>query len=362
MDAIDFLNSDEGDLPKTRIGSYPNFLKEILDAYRFKLSRVSPITFVDKVVAAELKRVEENSAAVRDVISLCVRGKRSEAYSRLDNALHSLGAHLHALMPKADMSQFINPMYRFRSAGTSRFLPGDLFHIPFELRDKVKEMRYSVAKLPCLYLGGSTQVCWKELGEPDLASISVSRFQAAKNSNLRILNFGHRLPLFAAWIASQPNDFSGPEKSGPAIVAANVACWPWLAACSVRVPDRLATERPEYLAPQLVLEWITKTHEFDGIRYFSTHYSDYPDDPKTYMNYVFPAKSTSGTTGYCPELCSKFELTEPCSWAHAKAIISSGARRPRYKKRGDPELALEAEFGGAEDGLLSLPVSKLCPK
>ena len=143
-----------------------------------------------------------------------------------------------------------------------------------------------------------------------------------------------------------------------AVVASNVACWPLIAACSIRVPDRKVPERPEYLVPQLVLEWITKTHAFHGVRYFSTHYPDYPDDPKTYMNYVFPVR-TKVNKGYCAELCSLFELTEPVTWADAKAAPAKGITRPCYKFDKKLHDGLEAEFGRAEDGMLGMPEGKV---
>ena len=175
-----------------------------------------------------------------------------------------------------------------------------------------------------------------------MATVVASRFHAIENTNLRVLNFGHRLPVLAAYVATVPQDFTGPTTAA-AMIAAQVACWPLIAACSVRVPDRRARDRPEYLVPQLVLEWITRTHQFHGIRYFSTHYVEYPDDPKTYMNYVFPAR-TSPPVGYCSELCGLFELTDPVSWAQAKAALAAGVQRPRYKTREVLDAALEGRI------------------
>ncbi|HEY7326643.1 MAG TPA: DUF2934 domain-containing protein [Gemmataceae bacterium] len=357
MDAVDFLNSDIVDLPKTRVGDYPSFMNRLLDDYEAQIRRVITRTFIDHTISNELRRVVPLSADIRNVIRLAVGGDRVAAYNLLDTALRNLGPHLRALMPSGDMSKVINPLYRFRNAGSKPFSRGGLFHIPFYLRHLVGPMRYSVAGLPSLYLGGSTHVCWRELGCPDLESVAISRFHAIDNTKLRVLNFGHRLPVLAAYVANVPNDFSGPTNA-TTMIAAHVACWPLVAACSIRVPNRSAPERPEYFVPQLVLEWITKTHQFHGIRYFSTHYTEYPDDPKTYMNYVFPAR-TSPTVGYCPELCELFELTEPVLWAQAKAAPPVTVQRPQYKTRGVLDAALEAEFGCAEDGLLGMPVGRL---
>lgn len=168
MDAVDFLDSDAADLPKTRVGDYPTFVNHLFDDYHSHLERIQPKTFVDEMLRSELGRVDVLSNAIRQVIVSLVTGDRATAYSQLDIALQKMGAHLRALMPSGDMSQFINPMYRFRILRSAPYTAGELFHIPFYLRRIVGPMRYSVAGLPSLYLGGSSHVCWRELGEPDL--------------------------------------------------------------------------------------------------------------------------------------------------------------------------------------------------
>lgn len=357
MNAIDFLNSDAADLPKTRHGDYHVFVSDLFEDYKNHLGRVTVSSFIDRMVRSEFSLVNDLSKSILQIINLLLSGDQTTAYVQLDTLLNGLGARLRALMPSGDMSHFINPVYRLRGSGKRPFTAGELFHIPFYLKRKVGPMRYSSAGLPCLYLGGSTHVCWRELGEPALSSVSVSRFQAVPGTNLRVLNFGHRLPLLASYVANVPQDFGGPTNAC-AFVKAQVACWPLVAACSIRVPDRTASERPEYLLPQLVLEWLIRTHRFHGIRYFSTHYTEYPDDPKTYMNYVFPAVTTP-SVGYCPELCRLFELSDPICWDQAKGLSKTVSKRPRYKTREVIDAALEAEFGATEDRLATLPTRTL---
>ncbi len=178
MDAIDLLNSDEADLPKTRDCDFPSFIDRVLIEYRMHMQRVVNRRFIDWVVTREIPLVDRLSDAIRDVVSRAVAGDRTGAYNRLDQALIAQGPHLRALMPTGDMSTEINPMYRFRMNPPAPCGKGHLFHIPFEARHKVREQRYSVAGLPSLYLGGSTHLCWRELGEPDKASIAVARFHA----------------------------------------------------------------------------------------------------------------------------------------------------------------------------------------
>jgi hypothetical protein len=359
MDAVEFLAGTVADLPKTRSETYQSLMDRLFCEYQAEIRRISTTHSLEAAICRQVSKIEPLSDALREVIALLVADDRDAAYSRLDAALSAMRAHLSMLMPRGDTSRLLDPMYRFRTDPPNPCSKGDVFHIPFEYRNKVKPMRYSVAGLPSLYLGGSTHVCQRELGQ-DLNTIAVSRFHAVQDSGLRVMNFGFRPRMLGSYVKGMPHLFEG-DTDETMMILGNVACWPLIAACSVRVPDRNAPDRPEYLVPQLVLEWVANTHDFHGIRYFSTHYSEYPENPKTYMNYVFPSRSIAAS-GYCADLCRFFELTDPISWAEAKAANSARVGRPLYKMRGVLDADLEAEFGRAEDGLLGLPVGSLTPK
>ncbi len=354
MHPIDFLNDDLVDLPQTHGGDYPQFISDLFSRYVNHVASVERQSLLGSLIANRRQVIENTCSSLLETLRLALSGDHDAAYNHLDVTLATLGAHFNALCPAGDMSQFIDPMYRFRVSNQPTLQRKDIFHIPFELPNRIGSMRYSVAGKPCLYLGGSTHVCWRELGEPVLDSVLVSRFRVVPATNLRILNFGHRLPLLAALVATEPNRFNSntPEM---AVVLASVTCWPLVAICSIRVPDRSIEARPEYLISQLVLEWVMRTKSFHGVRYFSTHYVEYPDNPKTYMNYAFPAR-TSAATGYCSELTQLFELTEPKQWYSAKALPPAIAARPIYKRREQILLDLEGEYGRVEDGMFGLPV------
>ncbi len=328
---------------KTVVQEYVEGMRTV-DRYR---------SLIDFVVWSRADLVEEVGDCVIEGIRAYLGGHPAAAFSAVERAFSILGPHIDLLKTPGDMSQFVNPMYRMRSIDPSHpFEKADLFHIPFELRHIVRPMRYSINGLPCLYLGGSTYVCWKELGEPDLESLSVSRFEAVPGTNLKVLNFGHRMPVLAAWIESRPDEFEG-DGRGTAIIGAHVACWPVVALCSIRKLYPEAAFHPEYILPQLVLQWVTRSDEFHGIRYFSTHYTDYHDDPKTYMNYVFPARQVE-PAGRCPSLTSLFRMTSPVPWGSC-AEDAPSVKRPRYKYEGELLAELEHSHGRVEDALHQRP-------
>lgn len=49
-----------------------------------------------------------------------------------------------------------------------------------------------------------------------------------------------------------------------------IMIYPIAAACSVKVKDRNTKFVEEYVFPQLFMQWIRETDEFDGVRYKSS--------------------------------------------------------------------------------------------
>jgi len=176
----------------------------------------------------------------------------------------------------------------------------------------VKPQRYSISGLPSLYLGGSIWVCWEELGRPSFEKMQISRFKAADGSNIKLLDLGFRPAMIAAFMATRPVNWCR-ELASYNLILAHTICWPLFAACSVLVKHPENPFVPEYVIPQLLLQWVQSESDFDGIRYFSTRIAQYVDDPRPTANYVFPVR-TSGQTGFCEELSRKFLLSRPMSW------------------------------------------------
>jgi hypothetical protein len=182
----------------------------------------------------------------------------------------------------------------------------ELFHIPFTLRGYVSSQRYSINGLPCFYLGSSLSVCWNELGKPDLARLYAIKLRFRNIP--RILN----IPYVSSFM---PSIIDLWEQNGPnrarfeAILIALLVCWPLIAACTIRTLHPDDKFKPEYIVPQLLLQWITKEKQFSGIRYLSTKITE-PSRISKEVNYVFPAL-TSSATGHCQELIELFDLTDP---------------------------------------------------
>jgi transposase InsO family protein len=133
--------------------------------------------------------------------------------------------------------------------------------------------------------------------------------------------------------------------------------------CSVRRLHRDAPFIPEYIVPQLILQWVATPRPQDGNRpdgivYFSVNADPVPNSDSALLNYVFPVQ-TSQKEGHCPVLKAKFELSQPVSW---QLIESSGLAKGKIRHPtisvpiGDTLATYHAtSFGIVESRLAELP-------
>jgi hypothetical protein len=182
-----------------------------------------------------------------------------------------------------------------------------MYHIPFDKRHLVGLERYSFPGLPCLYLGGSSYVCWEEVQPGDATQMWCSRFEPPPDATLRVLNLGYRPAVIAAML--EHSGLTHSNRKVTALATAHAALWPLVAACSFKVLNPEAPFKVEYVVPQLLLRWVVRSPDYDGIRYFSTHVQDYRAFTRG-MNFVFPTRSNA-RAGICPTLAAKLLLTEP---------------------------------------------------
>lgn len=358
MHAIDFLNSDVLDLPKTRDDAdIQRYVAHILDAYLLELGRVQPIDSVSRNIRSKYGLAETVIADLKTCLQQGIEKDSEGAYQTLVDAISKLGAHFNQFFPSTDISRELRFLYRMAYVAEGPVGKERLFHCPFDKRQAIQPQRYSVGGLPCLYFGGSSYLCWKEIREPDKDRVFISRFEVAPNIALRVVNLAYRPALMAAMVNSNLDEVNREEGLG-ALAISYAACWPLMAVCAIRRPED-DSDAFEYIVPQLLLRWVVATRQYDGIRFFSTRITDFFDDPKTSANYVFPAK-TNPSSGYCTELARMFKLTDPIRWPDAVAGMPQMlATSIRYKERGNPIADLETEFGRAESVLDDLPTARV---
>lgn len=177
-------------------------------------------------------------------------------------------------------------LYKARESHSNYlFAKDELFHIPYDKRDRIGNQRFSISGMPCLYLASSSYICWEELGRPEFGSCNFCGFSNKKT-----------IPVY---------DFTLPEKLNTVEDIRRVCA---ILACSLSA-KRDALFKEEYILPQCLLQaLILKFHcnkpnrkQF-AVKYLSVHVLNGDADcfeidlnnpvwVNRLSNYIFPAAS-----------------------------------------------------------------------
>ncbi|MGE8206037.1 hypothetical protein ACQKP0_15955 [Heyndrickxia sp. NPDC080065] len=311
------LYNESINLPKNRTDdNFIGFIKAIFDEYIVLLS-------ASEITQPLLSEINTLTSGILSVYEEYFKGFPHKAYHNLDHVLGNIKTRLERFGTQP-MEHSDNNFYRIRTGSNHAYTMGELFHIPFEKREMVNSQRYSIPGFPSLYLGNSVMVCWEEMGRPDLLKTQAVRLSTEKrkfsyidlgypphiyNSILRDILFQKK--KVSEDLLHQTHDY--------------LVCWPLIAACSIHVKNKEAPFKPEYIIPQLLLQWVRNSNQFDCIRYFSVHTETNLDNHFLSFNYVFPVKS-SNEKGYCKELIKLFKMTEPISTQYMFTIIGDSEK------------------------------------
>ncbi|WP_133533842.1 hypothetical protein [Flavobacterium dankookense] len=313
------FNSDFFKIPKVRIGD--DFLlhqKEIIEKF------LSEVESFDGRLKEKLQTIQPNieqlSKAILNAIKTFLNGDTIGAYKIFEEGLEQIKKYLLIKEGVTNISSIKEPeqFYRARIGSDVLFKREEMFHIPFEKRHLVSSQRYSLPGIPCLYLANSTYLCWEELGKPDFDKVQFSRYDL-KDCKLKFLNLNH---------TSQALSFIGFDKDGDIdemsafLIIQFIATWPLQAAVSNVVFHREAPFKPEYIIPQLLLQWIVNHKELDGVRFFSTKYNGKIPVLHfgNFSNLVIPIKK-SRDKGFCDELKANIKLTNPISYMYSSLVL-----------------------------------------
>jgi len=224
-------------------------------------------------------------------------GFPSKAYSTLCRTLRNEIKDLREVLNFRKYQPQEN-FYRLRiSKSNFPFTPLEMFHIPFELRGKVSSQRFSIPGFPSLYLGRTLYVCWEELSRPSLDEFQCLRLNLQKEISFLDLSPPPPHKLKLDWDSYK-----------------YFMTWPLIACCSVKSKNQNDIFKPEYIIPQLLLQWVRDTNEVEGIGYKSTHIPiELYNSEGELTNLVLPVK-TSKVKGHCHVLKSLFKTSSVLSW------------------------------------------------
>jgi hypothetical protein len=286
--------------------SFPLFLKQELDNYIDSIKKSINI-IINNTVDFDTgnKNVVLNKITFLSDSLICVlnnyyEGKIFEATKKFNDALDEI---LYNELKNYSAVPLNDIFYRARKDNDKHLNKEDLFHIKFEDRVFVSTNRYSIPGFPALYLGESTYVCWEEYGRYNHRKLWYSKVESTEH--LKVISI-QRLDDFLEEI--EPI-FLELQLS---FILRYLITFPLSIACSVKVKNTNASFKPEYIIPQLLLQYVSKYSTIDGIKFPSTkiNYQKLKGVPS--YNYVFPVK-TNKEKGFCDFLINAFSITEPTS-------------------------------------------------
>lgn len=248
--------------------------------------------------APAISRMVEN--ACKEIINMLKayqEGNVLEAYRFLNRRFRPTGnkicASYHFPLNRVSAG---SKWYRIRKKEEKTFHRKDLFHVPFEERNKVGTYRYSIPGYPALYLGSSLYCSWLEMELPK--DFSFSTFKVQKEISVMDFRFF-------------------PEILEVKQEVKYLLSYPYKIACAV-VAQNKKNYIPEYVFPQLMIHAILKQSGAKdgpiGLLYTSTKAYSFLDQNdlnncRKFDNLVVPAVEKK--KGKKQTLENIFYLTEP---------------------------------------------------
>lgn len=280
---------------------------------------------------------------LKKTVEFYLNGFPAKAYTTFETNMAILKGLSLEHHQKNTSGQFVgsnrDPLQLFRVVGVDdikNYSRSRVFHTPYNLRSKVSTSRYSIAGYPSLYLGTSLELCCEEIKyNPYQGYGLAAMFQIARpieHINVRIIELGIKPQDFTN--SESPNQSFGRHISRSTLESYDtrqdyLLWYPLIAACSFIRTNKKDAFAPEYIIPQLLMQWIRdEMHQYDeqysqydpiyqcyqheliGIRYFSCTSKRMSDMG---FNYVFPTsgKQKSSKLPYCSVLANSFLLTKP---------------------------------------------------
>ncbi|MBB6498474.1 hypothetical protein [Pedobacter cryoconitis] len=302
MTFLEIIRDPSTILPIRYTGSFREALKEKIQHFGQVIDNSDNLSMaieginLDQAVFKKRNKILRNG--ILNTIDAYYEGDPSKAYRILSTALKE--SNLTGYLNKEFELPENSNLFRIRKETKNYPLSKEeLFHIPFELRSKVSTQRYSIPGLPSLYLANSIYVAWEEMRRPGFNEIHATRI--VNNRPLMLLDLTN--DIFAR------NKHLVDNLSYNWQLLYKVMAWPLIAACSVKVQNTEDPFKPEYIIPQLLLQWVNKNTVY-GIKYSSTHIDlNKSAHEGLFYNVVIPVRTFKIERGQCHELKNTFKST-----------------------------------------------------
>lgn len=291
--------------------SFFNSLKKKLNLFNECIGRSD---FKNILSAEDSCSIESISRKILESIEEYLNGKSGNAYRIIEEQLcmHYKGSWDNITY---DLNNK-NSLIRIRKSTFNLNKRKDLFHIPFNLRQKVAKQRYSIEGLPCLYLAATSYTTWLELDKPNFNEMWVSAFRPT--NEIKILDLSYTLEKLM-------NDYKNGLLIRKSIID-KLKLFPFVLATSFRVKYPNEFFHEEYIVSGKLLQWIVNNTFFEGIRYLSTKLGSYKDFDSLWCasNFVIPPKDHKPDEIFNKFLTQSFIITKPQNCAVLVSYSNAG--------------------------------------
>lgn len=214
-----------------------------------------------------LKIIKKYSKKVKHSLKLYYAGSISKAHNTIKKLVKGCADNKLAVSTLKKSSAFPGvkhteiQFFRARlSDDVHTYRAKEMLHLPFPMRGKTGNYRFSIPGIPSLYLGNSSYACWLELGRPAEYKFNVS--PVVLDGSQKIFNLA---VMSRNWL-----NLNELEET-------NVRCWLKLLilmmATSYTVREKDRKFKSEYIVSQSIM-LACKELGYDGVAYFSKRVSD----------------------------------------------------------------------------------------
>jgi len=318
-------------------GYFPDYLKELLEKYEVFFKKKlniyinENIPFLDNKKDVILNKIKKLNQIILNTLNCYYNGKPYEANQIFTKGIEEV--YLKDIQYETEILEGKN-FYRARLDKEKYFQRKDLFHIDFKLRNLVSTNRYSIPGFPALYLGDTSYVCWEEFERPKFRDLWFSRFQNI--DKIKIIE----ILLVEDFIKKIDKEIDKDFKFTH--ILRYFVSFPLTLACTIKVHNIEASFKPEYIIPQMLLEYVINNDKIDGIKFPSTKVNYQSLTEVESYNYVFPVR-TNKKEGLCDKLTSLFKLTDPTS-LEMEELLNNPVNPITYLYGGIPKPELKIQI------------------
>lgn len=240
-----------------------DYYKDLQKKYRIFLERATNAGADEKSIKIIIKYTKK----IKEAIRLYYDGNISKTYNIIKNLIKGCGESDFAVNTLLNSDAFPGvrekeiQFFRARiSENIITYKSIEMLHLPFTMRGKTGNYRFSIPGVPSLYLGNSSYACWIELGCPPEYKFNVS--PVVLDGKQKIFN-----------LAVMSRDW---EKLNE-LKDEKVYCWLKLLilmiATSYVIKEEKRIFKSEYIISQNIM-LACKELGYDGIAYFSKRVND----------------------------------------------------------------------------------------